>query len=83
MKGRDHVGLICDSCGGLGQAEPKTERINKRMQPVLRMYIVVILLLGILAGAIIQTRFFSEILAFSGPLIGMVITWDYADRTKR
>jgi len=37
-------GLLCGSYGGIGQAEPLTERINKRVAPLLAIYLITSLL---------------------------------------
>ena len=69
---RNQHGLLCGSCGGIGKAEPLTERMNKRIAPLLAMAIVVILLIIIAEAAIFENKYFSEILAFSGAIIGSV-----------
>ncbi|UMR31595.1 hypothetical protein MJ904_05090 [Massilia sp. MB5] len=71
LKGSEHRGLPCGVCGGMGRAEPKTERINKRMAPILAYVVVVLLLMGIALSAIFD-RHFSEILAFAGTVIGAI-----------
>lgn len=55
----------------MGRVEPKTERINKRMTPVLAYVVVVMLLSGIGLAATFD-RHFSEILAFAGTVIGAI-----------
>src|SRR5690606_22907300 len=40
IKGKEHIGLLCGSCSGLGLAEPKTERINKRIRPVMALALI-------------------------------------------
>ena len=83
LKGSAHVGLPCGTCNGLGQAESKTDRLNKRIQPVLGLIVVSILLFGVFLSAIFQTRFFSEILAFSGPLVGLVLAFYFTGRSTQ
>ena len=46
LKGSGHVGLPCGICGGLGHAEAKTERLNKRMQPILAVLTLYFLMVG-------------------------------------
>jgi len=67
-----HFGLSCGACNGIGQAEPRTERINKRIKPVLAMGIVFFLLIFIFALALVGNTHFPEFLAFSGTLIGSI-----------
>lgn len=59
----NQYGLICGSCGGIGQAEPLTERMNKRVAPLLAIYLVAGLFGLIFFAAITKSEFFSEILA--------------------
>lgn len=64
----------------MGKAEPKTERINKRMAPILAYLMVMFLLMGIAISAYTDTHF-SEILAFAGTVIG-AITGHYFSRAN-
>lgn len=65
-------GLMCGSCGGIGQAEPLTERMNKRMAPMLAFLLTVGLLVLVFMSSIMKSPYFSEILAFSSAIIGSV-----------
>ena len=67
-----YFGLSCSACNGIGQTEPRTERINKRVKPVLAMGIVFLLLIFIFALALMGNAHFPEFLAFSGTLIGSI-----------
>ncbi|QDF74065.1 molecular chaperone DnaJ [Shewanella marisflavi] len=69
---RNQYGLICGSCGGIGKAEALTERMNKRIAPLLAIYLVVSLLVLISVLALIDNKYFSEVLAFSSAVIGSV-----------
>jgi hypothetical protein len=82
LKDTDLVGLPCTICGGIGQAEPKTERINKRIPAILGFTVVFLLILGVFVSAILNSSYFSEILAFSGTLIGTVLGFYYSVRSK-
>lgn len=82
LKGKEHIGLACGICGGLGLAEPKTERINKRITPLLALTIVFLLLSGVFFSAITNNPHFNEILAFSGTLIGTVLGFYFSARSK-
>lgn len=83
LKGTGHVGLPCGTCSGLGNAEPKTERINKRIQPLLAVFTVYLLLSGVFVSAFINSQYFNEILAFSAPLIGVVLAFYFTARTSQ
>ena len=82
LKSKNACGLMCGSCNGIGLAEPRTERMNKRIKPVLAMVIILCLLFGIYLSAIFQSSFFSEILAFSGTLLGSIVGYYFSIRTS-
>jgi hypothetical protein len=69
---KNQYGLLCGSCGGLGRAEPLTERMNKRIAPLLAMLLVVGLMVLVSLAAISNSSNFSELLAFSSAIIGTV-----------
>ena len=71
-KRREPIGLMCAACGGIGKAEPLTERINKRAAPLLAVVLIWSLLVIILVTALFRNEYFSEILAFSSAIIGTV-----------
>lgn len=73
LKGKDLFGLLCGSCGGIGKAEPLTERMNKRIGPLLAAILVVSLLAIILFSAATKSPYFSELLAFSSAIIGSLV----------
>ncbi len=78
----NQFGLLCASCGGIGQAEPLTERMNKRMGPMLAFVLVVGLLLIISLAAISKSPFFSELLAFSSAIIGSVSGYYFSSKER-
>lgn len=80
LKGKDHIGLLCGSCGGIGKAEPMTERINKRTAPLLAIYLVIVLLILIAFASIFKSEHFSELLTFSSTIIGSVIGFYFSRR---
>ncbi|WP_040072012.1 hypothetical protein [Pseudomonas batumici] len=80
LKGSGHVGLPCGICGGLGHAEPKTERINKRMQPILAILTLYFLMAAVLISAAVESQYFTEILAFASPLVGVVLAFYFTAR---
>lgn len=83
LKGKDLIGLPCGTCGGLGNAEPKTERINKRMQPILAVFTVYFLLSGVFLSAFFKSQHFNEIMAFSAPLVGVILAFYFTARTSQ
>lgn len=76
-------GLMCGSCGGIGKAEPMTERINKRVAPLLAIYLSITLVVMIFIAAITKNPFFSELLAFCSAIIGTVAGFYFSSRTNR
>ena len=82
LKGKEFQGVPCGVCGGIGQAEPRTERINKRTPAILGFSVVFTLMFGVLFCGIFESRYFSEVLAFSGTLIGTVLGFYFSARSK-
>ena len=77
-KNIEFVGLACGTCGGLGQSEPVTERMNKRTKPLLAISIVFMVLLFLFFLGITNNAYFSEFLAFSGTLIGGITAFYFS-----
>ena len=75
-------GLICGSCGGIGRAEPMTERMNKRIAPLLALLLTFVLFVLIFVAVLITSPYFSEIIAFSGALIGSVAGFYFSSNQK-
>ena len=82
LKGKSYVGIVCGVCNGIGLVEPKTERINKRIEPILAIFIIYSLLLGVYISALLNSQYFSEILAFSGTLLGSIVTYYFSNKTR-
>lgn len=82
LKGASFFGVPCSICNGIGQAEPKTERINKRMPALLGFSVVFLLIALVFSAAITNSKYFSEVLAFSGSLIGMVLGFYFSVRAR-
>ena len=80
IDGKDHFGIVCAVCNGIGKAEPKTERMNKRIKPILAISIIYTLIAAIFISAMFKSEYFSEILAFSGTLLGSVIAYYFTSR---
>jgi len=68
------------SCGGIGQAEPLTERMNKRAAPMLAILLTISLLTMIAAAALFKSQHFSELLAFGSAIIGSVSGFYFSSR---
>ena len=79
-KQSNQYGLLCGSCGGIGKAEPLTERMNKRIAPMLAIFLVSGLLCLIFWAAISESPFFSELLAFSSAIIGSVVGYYFSGK---
>lgn len=82
LKGKEHIGLPCSVCGGIGQAEPRTERINKRMPAILGFIVILLLIISSMTSAITNSPHSNEILAFSGPLIGTILGFYFSDKSR-
>ena len=82
LKGKEFVGLACGTCGGLGQSEPMTERLNKRTKPLLAMGIVFLILIFVFLLALSKNPHFPEFLAFAGTLIGGVTAFYFNSRNN-
>lgn len=59
-----------------------TERINKRVAPLLAIYLSVALIAIMFFAAFTESKFFSEILAFSSAIIGAVVGFYFSSRSK-
>ncbi|MUK71481.1 molecular chaperone DnaJ [Aliivibrio fischeri] len=77
-----YKGLACGTCGGLGMSEPLTERLNKRTKPLLAIGIVFTLLIFTFILGLMNSEHFSTFLAFSGTLIGSIITFYFSNASK-
>jgi len=78
----NQFGLMCGSCGGIGKAEPMTERMNKRMAPLLALFLTAGILLLIFFAAFTKSLYFSEILAFGSAIIGTVAGFYFSSKPK-
>lgn len=83
LKGKELYGLACGVCNGLGLAEPRTERMNKRIKPILAMALIFSLLGGIFVSAMLESPYFSQILAFSGTLLGSIVGYYFSIQRGR
>lgn len=73
-----YKGLACGTCGGLGQSEPTTERINKRFKPLFAIYTVCALLVCLMVLSITNNQHFSEFLVFAGTITGSITTFYFS-----
>ena len=83
LKGKFYTGLICQSCGGIGKADTMTERFDKRAAPILAIGIVGFLLALLAVTALIQSPLFSQILAFSGAIIGSITGFYFSTQRQK
>ena len=74
--------MACGTCGGLGQSEPVTERMNKRAKPLLAMGIVFLALIFVFVLALVKNPHFPEFLALAGTLIGGVTAFYFNNRNN-
>jgi hypothetical protein len=81
-KSNHQIGLLCGSCGGIGKAEPLTERMHNRIAPLLAIYLVISLLAIVLWAAVTESQFFSELLVFSSAIIGSVAGYYFSSKDK-
>jgi len=81
-KRKTYTGLACGTCGGLGQSEPMTERLNKRVKPLLALSIVLCLMICTMVLAFTNNPHFATFLAFSATLIGSVTTFYFSSVKK-
>lgn len=81
LKGKSYTGLICGSCGGIGKADPMTERIDKRTGPILALGTVFGLLALVFFSMLLSSTFFSQIIAFSGSIIGSIIGFYFSGKS--
>lgn len=77
---RGQWGLMCGSCGGIGKAEPLTERMNKRIAPMLAIVLTFSLLVIISLAALLKSQHFAELLAFGSAIIGSVVGFYFSSR---
>lgn len=79
LKGNEpFFGLACGTCSGIGQAEPTTERMNKRIKPMLALGIVFLILIFTFVLAVVNNQYFAQFLAFAGTLMGSVTAFYFS-----
>lgn len=71
-------GITCGSCGGLGLAEPMTERMHKRLPTILSLILVTLLIFLSFILAALNNDHFTEFLAFSAALLGSIVTFYFS-----
>ena len=74
--------LVCSVCGGIGLAEIKSDRINRRTAPLLAILIAYFALIFVFFLAFTNNQHFSEGLAFSGTLIGSITGYYFGGNSK-
>jgi len=84
LKIRDiYFGLRCGSCGGLGKGEPYTERMNKRIKPILAVSTLSALVISTFVLALGNNPNFSAFLAFASTLSASIVTYYFATNEKK
>lgn len=79
---KSYTGLFCSICGGLGKGEPLTERMNKRITPILAIIILSLLLLFSFLLAVYDNTNFSTFIAFASTLSASIITFYFSGNKK-
>jgi hypothetical protein len=82
LKNKKHSGLLCGACGGIGLAEPMTERMNKRTKPILAMSIVFLMLLLVSVLALFKFENLKDVLGFAGLLIGSITGYYFSSNRE-
>lgn len=77
-----HKGLLCGSCGGIGQAEAMSERYNNRIGPFLALMLVFVPLMMVGYSAFTHNPYFPQILTFSGTVIGTVAGFYFSSSSR-
>lgn len=81
LKRGEYFGLACGTCGGLGQTDTITYRMNHRTAPLLAIMIILSCFLLIVFG-LVKDQHFQEILTFSGTVIGSVVGYYFGGKNE-
>lgn len=79
---KNQSGIICSVCSGLGVAEPTTDRMNKRIAPLLAIFLIFFLLTLLLIALVTESKHFSELLAFTSAIIGSIVGYYFSSKNK-
>lgn len=77
----DSAGIVCSVCSGVGNLEPLSIRLQKRIVPLLAMFIVYVALY--IVATLATRENFSEVLAFAGTLIGSITGYYFGGRQNK
>jgi len=80
LKAGGHIGIACSICGGIGKAEPVTERMNKQITPILSIIIILPLLVFVWWAMLAESKYFTELITFSSTIIGTVVGFYFSSR---
>lgn len=80
IENQSSEGLVCSVCGGIGTAEPFTDKLHSRVVPALALLIVYVALYLIFMFG--SKENFNEILAFASTLIGSVTGYYFGGKKK-
>ena len=83
LKNGTYYGLACGTCGGLGKTDTVTSRINNRATPLLGMLITIFCFLMIILFGFAGNKYFSEVLALCGTLLGAVTGHYFGRRSEK
>ncbi len=82
ISSRKIYGIVCSVCYGGGVVEPMTERLNKRIEPLLAIILVYVALFMVWFMATVNNQHFPAILAFSSTLIGSITGYYFGGKKK-
>ncbi|WP_020161654.1 hypothetical protein [Cycloclasticus pugetii] len=83
LKRGNYMGLACGTCGGLGKTDTLTYRMNNRATPLLAISIICFCFILIFSFGLTKNPHFSEILTFSGTLVGAVTGHYFGKRSEQ
>lgn len=72
------IGIPCSICGGIGSAEPRTERINKRMGSIIGLIVVMMLIALVIITLIGYNQHLPQVLTFSSTLLGIIFAFYFS-----
>lgn len=71
-------GIPCSVCGGMGLAEPRTERLNKRMGSILGLCVVIGLITLVFVTLMAYSQYLTQILTFSSTLLSFIFGYYFS-----
>lgn len=77
------TGLVCGCCGGLGQTDLMTERVNNRITPALAILIPVTLLAITIFTAFLSSDIFHSFFTFSTTIIATIVSFYFSQNSPK